>query len=282
MHKGKYHITNFFTFFKKRLIRIEPPYLICLVLALLLNYLTTKSPVYTGPSFQIDHVQLFAHFGYLNNFIGKDWLNPVFWTLAIEFQFYLLMAILFPLISSNKWYLYLPALFIFNCFGNQLGREYLFHFSAYFTIGIIIYRFLAKKNTLLELIILLLIANTFVYYHFGMIEMWICMLTCIVIFLPLKKNRIGIWFGNISYSLYLLHFPIGLRVINLTQRFSTDDNIRILMVLIALLISILAAALYFRIIENPFKQIAARISYKKPVDQQLLTEVDYHPVKVNV
>jgi peptidoglycan/LPS O-acetylase OafA/YrhL len=37
MHKGKYHITNFFTFFKKRLIRIEPPYLICLVLALLLN-----------------------------------------------------------------------------------------------------------------------------------------------------------------------------------------------------------------------------------------------------
>jgi len=38
----------------------------------------------------------------LNSLLGFKWVNTVFWTLAIEFQYYLTVACTFPLLTS-KW-----------------------------------------------------------------------------------------------------------------------------------------------------------------------------------
>ncbi|MEO7214811.1 hypothetical protein [Mucilaginibacter sp.] len=47
-------------------------------------------------------VSLLSHLAYLNNFTGAPYINPVYWTLGIEFQFYLFVALAFPVIVS-KW-----------------------------------------------------------------------------------------------------------------------------------------------------------------------------------
>jgi len=83
-------------FFARRLKRLEPPYLACIVLAVLLNGASHWVGNSASTRITIPFAwQLLAHIGYANALLGYEWLNPVFWTLAIEFQFYLFVAAAF-------------------------------------------------------------------------------------------------------------------------------------------------------------------------------------------
>src|SRR5690606_11849829 len=44
------------------------------------------------------------HLGYFINILpNENWINPVYWSLGIEFQYYLLIGLIFPLfIRKNK------------------------------------------------------------------------------------------------------------------------------------------------------------------------------------
>jgi len=43
-------------------------------------------------------MQIAGHLGYANAFVGLPWLNAPYWSLAIEFQFYILMGLALPLL----------------------------------------------------------------------------------------------------------------------------------------------------------------------------------------
>jgi peptidoglycan/LPS O-acetylase OafA/YrhL len=261
MAKGNYTLQKFFTFLKKRFIRIEPPYLICVLLALLLNYLTTLNPLYDGKAFQIDYAQLFYHFGYLNGFMGKDWLNGVFWTLAVEFQYYLLIALLFPLINHKSKLVWIPLLIVFNLTSFYFDRNYIFNFSIFFTAGILLFRYFTNQLDKIEQVISIFCVTLFTFVYYSYSEVLVVVLTCLVAMAPLEKAKLSSFFGDISYSLYLLHFPIGLRLINLTQRFSETQSVRHLMILAAFLFSVLVSYWYYKIIEKPFKEMSKQIKY---------------------
>jgi peptidoglycan/LPS O-acetylase OafA/YrhL len=261
MAKGDYRLGKFLIFLKKRFIRIEPPYLVCVLLALALNYATTLSPVYVGKQFKVDYQQLFYHVGYLNAFMGKDWLNQVFWTLAIEFQYYLLMALIFPLISHKNRIIWILSLLSFNLISFQFDRNYIFNFSVFFTVGILAYRYLIDRLNIWETIIVSIATLAFLHYRYSYNEMLVTILTVSIIFLPVASTRFSTFFGEISYSLYLLHFPIGLRLISLTQRFTDIILLRYVMVLMALVLSICVAFYYNKFIERPFKRLSQRIRY---------------------
>jgi peptidoglycan/LPS O-acetylase OafA/YrhL len=263
MYKGGYSLAKIWIFLKKRFVRIEPPYLLCVCLALLLNFLTTKSPFYTGKAFSIDYQQLFYHLGYLNAFMGKDWLNQVFWTLAVEFQYYLLIALLFPLVNHKKSVVWMLALICFNALSFSFDRNYLFNFSIFFTTGIVFFRFFTNKIHWIDGVICSVAILAFLVFRYSYQEIVVVLLTSIVILLPLRPTVFSEFFGNISYSLYLLHLPIGLRIINLTQRFTTTELLREVMVLAALIISVGVAYLYYKSVEKPFKMLSAQIRYKE-------------------
>jgi peptidoglycan/LPS O-acetylase OafA/YrhL len=65
--------------------------------------------------------------------------------------------------------------------------------------------------------------------------------------------------GTISYSLYLVHVPIGGKVINLGERFVEGAVPELLLSGIALTISILPAVLFCWAIERPAIKLARRI-----------------------
>ncbi|WP_439559679.1 acyltransferase family protein [Dyadobacter sp.] len=263
MAKASYTFSQAWTFLKKRIVRIEPPYLICVLLAIFLNYLTTTTSFYVGKAFSIDYAQLFAHLGYVNAFIGKDWLNPVFWTLAIEFQYYIVIALIFPLISSRISVVWITTLILFNYLSFYFDRNYLFNFSVFFSTGIVIYRLLVNKLTFTNFAICIAALLVFSFYRYSYLEVLVVLFTSIVILAPLRTTLLSSFFGEISYSLYLLHFPIGLRIVNLTQRFTENEMLRSAAVLAALLISIFVAYIYFRVIEKPCKEASQRIRYQK-------------------
>ncbi|WP_084165768.1 acyltransferase family protein [Dyadobacter crusticola] len=263
MAKASYTFSQAWTFLKKRIVRIEPPYLICVLLALSLNYLTTTTPFYVGKAFSIDYAQVFAHVGYLNAFVGKDWLNPVFWTLAVEFQYYIVIALIFPLISSRIPVVWITTLILFNGLSFYFDRNYLFNFSVFFSTGIIIYRLLVDKLTLTNFAICGAVLIAFTLYRYSYFEALVILATSTLILIPLRPTSLTTFFGNISYSLYLLHFLVGLRVINITQRFVDNEVLRSAAVFAALLVSVFAAYLYYRLIEKPCKEASQSIKYQK-------------------
>jgi len=268
MAKGNYTIQKFSTFFKKRLIRIEPPYLFCVFLALLLNYITTLTPFYVGKAYKIDYAQVAYHFGYLNIFMGKDWLNHVFWTLAIEFQYYLLIALIFPLISHRKYYIWIPVLILFNAASFYFNRNFVFNFSIYFTAGILLYRYFAEISRKTELALTLSGVFLFLILRYTHEEIIITSFTILVILTPLKPMFLSTFFGDISYSLYLFHTPVGARLLNLTRRFSDSESLRYSMILVAFIVSVFVSYHLYRLIEKPFKNLSHKIKYDRYILQR--------------
>jgi peptidoglycan/LPS O-acetylase OafA/YrhL len=73
----------------RRFYRIYPPYFVCLLLFILLRYFTKTKP----PSL----LNILSHFALVFNYDVREFfsINPVFWSLAIEIQFYILLPLFF-------------------------------------------------------------------------------------------------------------------------------------------------------------------------------------------
>src|SRR4051794_4134300 len=87
------------TFLLKRITRIEPPYIISLILLIIINEI---AKIYSGVRFEFSFFDFLLHLGYLDNFGFGTYYNVVYWTLGIEFQFYLLIAFIFPLLINRS------------------------------------------------------------------------------------------------------------------------------------------------------------------------------------
>jgi peptidoglycan/LPS O-acetylase OafA/YrhL len=73
----------------------------------------------------------------------------------------------------------------------------------------------------------------------------------LILFAPQFKTRTLIWFGTISYSIYLVHVPIGGKVLNLSKRLPDLPLYRAGAFIAAMIITIVCAYLFHRFIEAP-------------------------------
>jgi peptidoglycan/LPS O-acetylase OafA/YrhL len=133
-----YRLSDSVDFFVRRLKRLEPPYLACIVFVVALQFLSSITPGFLGKPFAIGLPQLLAHFAYLNAILEYGWLNPVFWTLAIEFQFYIFMAFAFPLLNHSNPKISAAAIVCTASLGMLgLGKSsLLIHWLPLFAIGV--------------------------------------------------------------------------------------------------------------------------------------------------
>src|SRR5262249_53278268 len=97
LHRAKYTHRSFFRFLGKRMLRLDPPYLASIAFVLVLGAVAREFPGFLWHLHRIKARELVAHLGYLNGLFAYRWVNNVYWTLAIELQYYLLIALLFPL-----------------------------------------------------------------------------------------------------------------------------------------------------------------------------------------
>ena len=87
LHTAGFQTSDFFRFLFKRVLRIDPPYLVAVLIAILL-------PFWNGRGL-LGWSTIFAHLGYLNDILNLPWASGIFWTLAIEFQFYIALGVLY-------------------------------------------------------------------------------------------------------------------------------------------------------------------------------------------
>jgi peptidoglycan/LPS O-acetylase OafA/YrhL len=97
----RYTIRQFPRYMLRRLVRLDPPYFAMVAIGVAVGAYRSQQ---AGMAFPFSWSTIALHLGYLAGLAGRPWIVTVFWTLGIEFQFYILMGLAFPLISLvPKW-----------------------------------------------------------------------------------------------------------------------------------------------------------------------------------
>lgn len=259
---------HWMTFVWKRMIRLEPPYLVAVLLALGLWHLSSRVPGFAGqmPP-DLLSPQVLLHLGYLNGFAGYDWLIPVFWTLAIELQFYLLIAFAFPLVAARSQAVRGATAMAFACAflandSNVLVTRYL----GLFLLGIAAFQYRCKLAGPYYLAGALALATWSVLVVHGIPAAGIALATALILAcnMALDRSRALTRLGTLSYSLYLVHIPVGGRVVNLGKRYLDSEAGHLLLSLAATATSIAAAYCLYRLVERPAQAWAAKIRFSAP------------------
>src|SRR5262249_28784001 len=92
------------------------------------------------------------------------------------------------------------------------------------------------------------------------------------------ENRLFNRLGDLSYSLYLLHIAIGLRIIYFTSRFPCSASYLLLLDFFAIAVPLYVSALFFRWIEEPWQRWSSAIKIKpkpqsKPAEEMVAATV---------
>ena len=262
MQRSGYRLSNFARFLAKRYVRLAPPYFAAILLSLVLWAVGSFVPGFRGESFRFETGRVRAHVFFLNDLAGLPWLNPVFWTLAIEFQYYIAIGILFPLLFSDSRVWNTAALMLVASAAWLPGTEIaVWKWSLVFLVGIILaqwrLRLLATSAAaMLGCLILILIwlVHGRVILAASLVTVGLLLSTCAV-------PRWGLRLGQLSYAVYLVHVPIGGRVVNLGNRFVGEEWSRWAVLLVALAVSYTAAQFLFSGVERPALTWSSRIRY---------------------
>ena len=261
MVRSKFGVSDYWRFLLKRITRLDPPYLVTILLIIGYRYLATTTPTYQGPPFHLSVTQTILHVAYLNAFFEYEWFNPVFWSLAIEFQYYLAIGVLFPVLFNPNSYLRIAVVFALAALsfipqpGGLIGP-----FMPLFLLGIITLQKYLGLLSLLAYIIVTIMLSVITMRVLGLAVAIVGSGTAILIAYVRIESRVLAFFGLISYSLDLLHAPIGLKVLQLAMA-SVDNPYWSLVLTLAIIIPVVT--IYYWLVEKPSQRLSARFGYKK-------------------
>jgi peptidoglycan/LPS O-acetylase OafA/YrhL len=256
LYKSQYTISDYFRFLYKRILRLHPPYLFALIITF----------VVAGASYKLRHLPnpeslstIILSVFYLH--VPVD--NPVFWTLGIEAQFYIFMGLFFILMIniSKTFFLLIISLLLFLSQTFISGYIGLFSYIIFFligTLGFLIYS--QKENKIFHLITLfLLIIFSFIFYKFAA-ALTSFLTILVILFIRRNVHTVFEFPGKISYSLYLIHFVLGIKLTNLLQRFILPDYQWVLFI-ITIFTCFFISWVFWKFIEKPSAKLSNEVKY---------------------
>ncbi len=261
-------------YFWRRVTRLEPPYLVCLVLCFLLKIVFAKG---TASGLLPN---LIASIFYVHNpiFGRPSDIDFVAWSLEIEIQFYLLAPALALVFSIARTAVRRCVLVASVLLAGEVSRLVSSHpplqlsllaYAQYFLVGFVLSEIYLeggepRKHWLwdivsaaaVSLLLVLRVSGT------GRLEWtipWLILSLYIAAFRGVAINRFvtNPWIatiGGMCYSIYLLHNYSIAAIGRVTQRLSPDGlfSVRLLIQFLVITPFVLAiGALYFRLVERP-------------------------------
>ncbi len=241
-----------------RFARLYPAYWVAVVLIFSMVY------VFSLPGREVSLESALFNMTMLQGWVGVRNVDGVFWTLAMELVFYLIVATLYYLRLLDKisavslgWLLLIFLSRYISLNYNVEINEYLklfmlLEYGSLFIMGIMFYKIMEEKC----------LSAYFVASVALSIDMYVrpesslFVFFCFVAFLLFVYQKLFflklsplIFLGSISYSLYLVHQNIGYIVIHSLEKFQLANAVTV--ILIPLFVSILLATLITFYIEKP-------------------------------
>lgn len=262
MFSSNYSLSSVHRFLARRWVRIELPYIAAIFAFLVFHYLNCRIYMW---NFDFEPFRFAHHLIYTVPFSGFEWYNVVFWTLAIEFQFYILLAVIFPLIKSEQKWVSLATIAVFGSSGLFLtDNRFIFDYSACFGMGMTVYLWKIEKIKRMEFLLTVAwFTGVAFWIHGWQIALVGCVSSLIIAYVVLD-GEIFRFMGNISYSLYLLHGVIsGNMLYWILPHIGEGWGARAALVIGAILIAIPTAWLFWLLFEKPAQRLSKRIRIEK-------------------
>ncbi len=218
--------------------------------------------------------QIVAHLFFLQEFLGYEHLSAGLWFVCINFQLGLIYAIMLclrdtftrwlgalrgapstdvPMIAG--WVISLVSLFYFNL--HSKWDSWAIYFFPYFFMGIVVHRAMQNRRSNVEFWIYVFVVVIAMAFDWR----WRLVSAVVAGLLLFGAGKIGLanrWpksrliarMGKVSYSLFLVHFPVLVLVATVWQRFGwTSPSQAVAGLLTAFLSSVAASFVFHRYIE---------------------------------
>lgn len=286
----------------RRSLRLDPPYwatiaFVLLVHAVMSLHLGFVSPLDVPSAMEtpVTAKLLAAHVLYLQNILGYDNLSAGFWTLCIEIQFYLLYVVgygiaqKFPSRTKQReadagpvplLILFAPvavaSLFLWNL--DSSNDMWIIHFFCMFFLGMTAWWALdGRVPGWVFWAYAATIAGRLAWDVRGgrnfSVDLSVALVAGIAIYLVGRAGKLATtlnfrplqYLGRVSYSLYLIHFPVA-HVVTTFGFWLTDESpspaVAAFWLVAALFVSLGAAHLLYVFVEAPSVRFASR--FKRP------------------
>ncbi|MEM7554059.1 MAG: acyltransferase [Cyanobacteria bacterium P01_A01_bin.84] len=273
------------TFIKNRAWRLLPTYWLAFLLTIGLNFISAflnKRSIWENiPNTWQDWVgNLFL----IQPYLEVPFYVIVYWSLVVEFAFYLIVTLLLFLKSLTN---YRIPLFI----GLSLGFVSVFMIEGSkiapltywcdFVCGVLVFAALLFKSqgklyqvrTCLFLLLNFIFLSIWVNWGFHSSYLWFSAAFALLLYYiyPLDSKIAAISqldflriTGLMSYSLYLLHVPFQARIITLGSKFISEKSFLFLLLQICgWIVCLLISYIFYKLIENPINQWRKRQIKKK-------------------
>ncbi len=263
MYHNGYSLRHFFRFLLKRFARLEPPYLASVVLAIGIILLRAWT-IEGEPHIEISLPQILLHIGYLIPFFDDyHWLSPAYWTLAIEFQYYFLVAFVFvPIMKTG----FIGRVLIYIAFvlSSYLIGSFLPFWLPIFLVGIVLFLYKVKKIGRWEFILVTFFLLAICAHKYSLSALFFISMPVVMILFYSHLKVPGLHFlGKMSYSIYLIHGLVGASILNILSHHTNTASSKILACIGVLLITIVSSYIFYRVVEKPSKALSSRIRYNK-------------------
>jgi peptidoglycan/LPS O-acetylase OafA/YrhL len=258
----------------QKYLRLVIPYLGAIALAIAASFVASRLMQHDSISAMPDVPQLLSHLFFLQNILGFESLSAGLWYVAIDFQLFAVCASLVFLVeklSPASWSYKstrLISLIIFSAltiasvtFFNQHEAYdvWFVYFFATYGLGLLT-AFLARSQSHRVLILAVVAVTIFsLYYQDFRERLLLALLMAFLLFSSYESNwsKSKLWnnplrkIGEMSYSIFLVHFPVSLVVSGVwVQLYPSDPWMNVLGMGLSALLSLLLAIPFYKYIEK--------------------------------
>jgi len=285
---------NLGRFMLRRAVRLDPPYWVGLLLCGLVAAIrarATHQPIVLPPLGKV-----VAHLLYLQDILGLGQFNVVFWTLCLEFQLYLVFAVMLrsvaPLGAARResssgflahadkfGWLMVIAFFLSLVLSHTVWPMrpgwFVPSFYLFLSGALAAWKILGRiSDRLFQLCLLTMGLALLAKPEWARV---VGFLTAIVLFVAIRRDglhrwlaaRVAQWLGRISYSIYLVHAPLAVVFLGLRTRIAADSKLGSLLCLAALYSSTIAlASLLHRVVEVPCLRLSQQLKRSNSLEAE--------------
>ncbi len=257
-------------FLSKRLLRLSPPFLIAAVIVA--SYQVVRGHISAAE--QLSAEMIGCHLTYSCGLLQLRWYGEIFWTLAIEFQYYLFAAFVMLVIGfiSRPHRIVVLAIIATSMvllqfalqsssIDSAIVKDWMPKYSIRFAIGLVCYGlYLGIKPAMLWPLLALLI---YFDWHHVIHGFTIAFFSICLVFQSSNRFAPFKWLGKVSYSLYLTHALFGVVAAKSLLLVFSFEGADVLAIFFGAAVSFAVAHIFWYFIERPAQRWSDAVKGEK-------------------